>query len=596
MIRKMARIPLAAVIAAAGHAVAADSSWSASGFIRQEVASKVGNAQNINNSAGNPLNGVTVPNTSVLVPPGSTLTRPASAKDTNRINLFATRFELDVNGKISSNLSAHAKLRGINDQIGQVESAFEDVDLYRQPFGLPQDGSSRFEAAGKKWMLDLPEAYLDYSAGPLWLRLGNQQIAWGEAIFFRVSDQINGVDLRRHSIFGVAAEEFSDTRVPAPAIRGNYRLNEEWEVEGFTQKFQPTLFGNKNSPYNPIPSQFIVDDRTEYDEAKNDWNFGAKVRGSIGDYGVMAFAIRRTNPDGVFNWTPAIGSEALPGSAFSAGGGTGIFSAQEWFTYASHARLDGFRALETALNEFPGTVALGGNAIAAACGAPSSEIAGVVVDKASASCILDTFFSGGDLNGWIQRRFFKENVFGGSVNHIFQGEPDTLLDQLIARFEFSYTPNKRFTNPTLSRNHIVHDEAQFALVFEKFHKFSSEIPATYFVAQWLHKSHSDIYGRALEGLNNTPGSTPKGISGGANYLAFAFQQPSPTLEWRFDLTALTDTRGGWLVQPGIRWRPNMNLQLDIYGNYIKSTNTKADNFAQGIEYAREIFLRGTLFF
>ena len=53
-------------------------------------------------------------------------------------------------------------------------------------------------------MVDLPAFYLDYNKGPLWVRVGNQQIAWGEALFFRVFDVVQGLDLRRLA-FCVAA-------------------------------------------------------------------------------------------------------------------------------------------------------------------------------------------------------------------------------------------------------------------------------------------------------------------------------------------------------------------------------------------------------
>ena len=117
------------------------------------------------------------------------------------------------------------------------------------------------------------------------------------------------------------------------------------------------------------------------------------------------------------------------------------------------------------------------------------------------------------------------------------------------------------------------------------------------MAQWLHKTASDLFGRALEGLDNTPGSHPKGQSG-FNAVAFAVQQPSPTLEWRYDFTVLTDLKGGWLLQPGVKWKPNKAMQLDVYANVLKSTGSDNSyrNFAQGLEYANEVFVRGTYAF
>ncbi|MBR0567473.1 DUF1302 family protein [Azoarcus sp. L1K30] len=581
----------AACLSGPGVALAAD--WSVSGFVRQEVAVKTSGDSNINNQQGNTYNGVTVPNTGLF---GGSITRPASHTEDNTFNVFQTRIELNLDGRLSDNWSAHFKLRGIADEIGQVDDAFDKRNTFEQKLYASTKGTP-LEANGRQWMLDLPVAYADYSQGPLWLRFGNQQIAWGEALFFRVSDVPNGLDLRRHSVLGVAAEEYADSRVPALGIRGSYRVTDDWEVEGFAQKFQASLLPGQNSPYNPIPAQFTIQERQGFDDARNNWNLGARVKGTLGAFDIHAFAVNRNNPDGVYKWTLAKGAGTLPGSAFQGGSNSGVFSAAEWFDYAAATRLDGLGALETALNEFPDTVALGANAVAAGCGAPSSAVGAIRVDQASGGCILDTFFTTGSLRGHLAREYPRETVVGFGINHVFEGEPDTLMDQLIGRFELSYTPDKKFTNPTLSRRYIEEDETQFAFIFEKYHKFSNAIPATYMVAQWLHKSASDLFGRSLVGVDNVAGERPRGQSGGFNAVAFALQQPSPTLAWRFDLTVLTDLKGGWLIQPGVKWKPNKDFQLDVYANVIESYGAQDNrNFAQGLEYANEVFARATVSF
>lgn len=578
------------------------SDWNVTGFVRQEFAVKTTSDYNANNLQGNPFNGVTVANTGLGAGVVPTLTRPASQTKENDFNQFFTRLELSVDGKLAENWNAHFKLRGIADQIGRVDNAFKGVNNHQQQFFRGRDGTP-LERAGKDWILDLPVAYVDYNNGPLWLRAGNQQIAWGEAIFFRVSDVVNGLDLRRHSVLGPAAEEFSDSRVPAVGVRGSYRLNNDWDVEAFTQKFQPSILSGPNSPYNVIPAQFTIQEKEGYDKVRNNWNLGMRVRGKVGKFGLHGFAVNRNNPDGVYKWTLANTAGALPGSAFEAGSGTGVYSAAEWFSYASRTRLDGLGGLMASLNEFPGTTLLGGNIVAGACGAPNAGVGAVVVDTASASCILDSFFApaaaggAGNLRGHLLRSYPRESIFGFGVNHVFEGEPDSLLDQLIGRFELSYTPNKKFTNPTLSSNYIEANETAFAFIAEKYHKFSSAFPATYFVAQWMHKTDSDIFGRSLKGYNNVPGQSPRGKSGGFNAVAIAVQQPSPTLEWRFDFTALTDFEGGWLFQPGAKWKPNKSMQFDFYANIIKSRGEQDyRNFAQGAEYANEAFVRATFSF
>lgn len=593
MKNRIVKLGAAATISVFGSGGVLADDWSISGFVRQEVAAKTNSDQNTNNEQGNSFNGVAVRNTGLI--PATNLARPAASTQKSDWNVFQSRLELNADGKLTDNWSAHLKLRGISDQVGDVDKAFKGRNTFEQEFYGHKQGTP-LEAAGKDWMLDLPVAYLDYNNGPLWLRMGNQQIAWGEALFFRVSDVPNGLDLRRHAILGPAAEEYSDARIPSLGIRASYRMSDTWDLEGYAQKFQPSILPGQNSPYNPIPAQFTVHEKEGYDAVKNNWNAGLRASGSVGGVGLKAFAVSRNNPDGVYKWTQATGPGAIAGTAFQAGTTTGVYNAQEWFTYASNTRLDGIGGLLASLNEFPIGGTAGAQNVVNGCG--GSVVGGVSsLNGTGASCTLDTFFANyGNLRGHLRRDFLREQVYGFSANHVFEGEPDSLTDQLIGRFEMSYTPNKKFTNPTMSQDYIKKNETQFAFIFEKYHKFSNDVPATYMVAQWLHKSASDLFGRALEGLNNTPGAKPTGQSG-FNAVAFAVQQPSPTLAWRFDMTALTDLKGGWLLQPGAKWKPNKEFQLDIYANVLKSYGEQNNrNFTQGLTYANELFVRGTYSF
>ncbi len=600
--RCTARLVGGALMVASAWSQAGD--WQVSGLLREDAAARVGGATNSANQQGNIFDGVSTPNTGLgpFLAPGAspaTFTRPAALARENRWNLLESRAELNVDGKLADGWEAHFKLRAVTDQVGRVDSAFRQVNLFEQQFRGSRGGTV-LEKAGKDWMIDLPVAYLDYNKGPLWVRVGNQQIAWGEAIFFRVLDLPNGIDLRRHAILDVAAEEYSDKRVSAPGVRSSYRFQNDWEVEGFTQLFQPSILPTPNSPYNIIPAQFTIDQRSGYQAVKNDWNFGLKLRGKFDELGFQFVASRRRNPDGVFRWTNS-NAGMLAGTAFQAGTGQGVYSAAEWFNSAGSARLDGVKGLAAALNEFPATLGLGSATVAAGCGAtvsPTQQIA--FPNASSAACVLDTFFDPvvglGNLAGHLVREYPRENVFGMSANYIVKGAPDTLLDQLVTRVEVSYTPKKRFTSPSLSRDYIERSEVQFAAIAEKYHKFSDALPATYVVAQWLHKSASDLLGRSLAGQgapSNAPGS-PKGNSH-FNAIALGVQQPSSTLEWRTDLTVLTDFRGGWLVQPGLKWHPSKSVQVDLYANILRS-NGGNDDFASNLRSAREVFVRGTVFF
>jgi len=599
-------IAAAALVALCGSAQAAE--WAVSGFIRQELAVKTTDDQNITTQNGNSTNGVVYSNNSLVTQAGvPTLSRPAAYKKDADINWFATRVDLNFDGKLTESLKATIKVRGILDETRAVENAYGtrtvngastgvgDINSgssFRQAFGGTAGGPLAY--ANDRALIDLPAFYIDYNNGPLWLRAGNQQIAWGEALFFRVADQPNGLDLRGH-LFGVAAEEYSDTRRSALGLRANYRVNEKMDVDGFVQRFAPTLLPNGETGYNLIQDQFTVNQRPGYEDVKNKWNVGFRLKGEAGGFGYQAFAINRTNPDGVFKWTAAEGAGTLPGTAFAAQP-TGVWSAEEWFRGAANSRLNGIEGVATSMNFI--TAAgdpYGLVGLATACGASRAVYGDFQIgSKQAAACILDTFFTpgvAGPLRGWLSREYKRESVFGGGINRVFEGEPDSLLDQLIGRFEFSYTPNKHFTNPTLG-DYIKKDEYQFALILEKYHKFTSAFPATYFVAQWLHKSRSDLFGRYLGGVGNTPGEFPNGQSGGFNALALALQQPSPTLEYRFDFAILTDTKGGWYMQPGVKWKPTKSIQADLYLNAVYSQNKgEYRDFVDGLQHNNEIFAR-----
>ena len=342
-----------AMAALATGARAAD--YNVQGFIRQEPAIKLTDEENPYNQQGNIFNGRTVTLDSTgLGGVVTTTTRPIDSAD-NAFNLMATRLEVDFQANFNSNWSGFAKLRGyfqpdIFDGYGDPE--FFETDLW-------SGGRGTFlEANGRNYMVDLPSLYLDYADGPVWLRLGNQQIAWGESLFFRVLDVPNGLDLRRHLLLDLVAEEFADERVAAPGVRGSYRVTNDIEIEGFTQLFSPSVLANPDTPYNVIPSQFTIHQEEGFDDAEGSMNVGGRVQAQLGDLALQAIAVNRRNPDGVFHWTDS-GDPILGGTPFSMSN-TGVYSAQEWFTYAGMARLNGFAGFNTAIREFqPATGGLG---------------------------------------------------------------------------------------------------------------------------------------------------------------------------------------------------------------------------------------------
>ncbi len=593
-------LTLAAATLAAPVALA-DLDLNITGFLRQEAAYGLGNA-NPYNQYGNLFNGREVVNSL-----GGRITRQSESSEPDW-NLFASRGELDIKARFNDNWEGYLKLRAFGEW--SLDKEFSQLDYFHS--GFDQGRGSVFEANDEEWMLDVPAFYLDYNNGPLWLRIGNQQIAWGEAIFFRVFDVPNGLDLRRHSFLDVAAEEYSDKRVPSLGIRGSYRFENDWEVEAFAQHFRPTVLMPLGSPYNVIASQFVVQEKQGWEAKDDKVNFGVRVTGRAGDFDLSFMAVHRHNPDGVFRWTEtginpfaglpgldAVG-QLLAQTAFTPDP-NGVWTSDEWFHYAGLARLDGINGLTASATEFPAAATLGAFPInAAACSALPVDLSNNL--RACAALELDVFFDpvngvpfGGGLGplvGHIAREYFDEQLFGIGMNYVFNGAPNSLFDQLVMRFEATYALDRHFTNTSLSRNYIKKDELVTNLSFEKYHRFTSNFPATYFVLQWMHKTESDLVGRHVSGFNND--GVPRGASG-FNALAFALQQPFPGLIWRADLAVLYDVQGGVLVQPGVRWRPRDKFQVDLYANVITSNGGNND-LMQTFEHQDEIFTRLTYYF
>ncbi|CAA0114701.1 Uncharacterised protein [Zhongshania aliphaticivorans] len=598
--------------------------YSSSGFIRVEAAAKTVGDENPFNQRGNIFNGETIDRDggvnagtllglnlpiAVGVPITDQATRNGEPAN-NDFNFTQVRLENTLQLRFSDNWSATVKLRGIFDAAQYDEFDPNSVNsdaagyLYGEPNYFEYDDyetggeQNRLEVAGDNYMIDFPSLYVDYQNGPILVRAGNQQIAWGQALFFRVMDVANGLDLRRHLILDFASEEYADERISSPAVRVSYQLTPSWELDMFAQAFQPTIYANPNTPYNVIPSQFTVHDR--YSDANEKINSGFRLKGNVGDFGLQFMYTNRYNPDGVIRWTASgVNRDApgLPGTGAILAqtplevDSTGVWSAEEWFTYASMARLDGTEGLNKLITDFPASqllLARPVNGIDAA----KEELDLFFILTGGVVNSLTTGQGMGGLRGHIEREYKREDIFGTGFSYIFSGEAGSWLDQLILNFEVSFTPDRVFTSPDLGQEYLVEDEYISALVLEKYQRFSRKFPATYFVFQWMHRTESDLFGRHLSGMGGSANNTPEGVDAWDG-LVLAIQQPFPGLVWRADLSVLYDTRGGIYVQPALKWKPSGNWNIEAFYSYIDddlSANAN-ENIMQTFDWAEEFGLR-----
>lgn len=471
-------------------------------------------------------------------------------------------------------------------------------------FGYQVDGKQNplfMERSGRNYMVDFPALFLQWTDGNLTVRAGNQSVAWGQLLFFRLMDTANGLDLRRHLFLGRALEEYADQRESAPGVRLTWQATDSINVDTFAQQFIPTILTNANTPYNIIPSQFILHDRYWQDGDYRKANYGIRVKMEEGNYNFQAMYTRRYNQLGAIRWTDSGVNKALPntnvlglvfnryceaalGSPLGQGCGPqlaktafevapgGLNSAEEWYNYAGYIRLSALNGLDKAVDDFPAAQEIFAQNIGR--------------DPVAAANELDAFFMASEgLHGHIERKYFQENVFGLGGGYVTEGEPGSLWDQLIINLEATYTPSRKFTAIDLGRDFTTENEMQVGLVMEKYQRFFSGIPATYMVFQALHQKNSDLAGLLVQGYGSenysatgvqlnkyVPTSTdPKinpGIHGGANYVVLAALQPTDAYIFEFSAAALIDVQGGVLFQPAVQWKPRGNVTVNLFYNYI----------------------------
>lgn len=117
-----------------------------------------------------------------------------------------------LDGKVTFTESANLRLEGR----GWWDGVFDATDRYRANVERDQETD-----------VSLRQALLSLSLGNLDVRLGRQQIVWGEAISTFVTDVVNPRDFREFIL-----PEFSEIRIPLWALDVAYHLAEGLTVEG----------------------------------------------------------------------------------------------------------------------------------------------------------------------------------------------------------------------------------------------------------------------------------------------------------------------------------------------------------------------------
>ena len=232
---------------------------SMTGFVRYELA--------VHTASGNPNN---------------------DQDDNNAINLSRAFFQTEWTYRPSDVFKLYGKARFIHDSTEQLDSELNEYDAF--PLSTPRYGTYLRANNDDDFAAELWELYADVSVGNLWMRLGKQQIVWGEMISGRIMDIINPLDWSWH--FQFEPEEFENIRVPQWSIRAMYNVEQlvipwlkDMYIEGFLNPgdISPRIFPEPGSPYNLKPAPPPIYNTTEKDR-RGDQEFGFRVAGRVGQF------------------------------------------------------------------------------------------------------------------------------------------------------------------------------------------------------------------------------------------------------------------------------------------------------------------------
>jgi hypothetical protein len=193
------------------------------------------------------------------------------------------RLEVGTQGQFSESLKWKATVRADYD-------AAYNKDFYNSDVRHDQ----RFD-------FQVRETYLDASAGNFDLRLGRQQIVWGEVVGLFFADVVSAKDLRES-----VATDFDLLRIPQYAARGEYFVGDT-HLEAIWIPF-PTVndIGKPGADFYPFPPRppsgygyFINAEQ----RPKHDWddqNFGARVSTLYHGWDGALFAYRSVDAQATF--------------------------------------------------------------------------------------------------------------------------------------------------------------------------------------------------------------------------------------------------------------------------------------------------------
>jgi uncharacterized protein DUF1302 len=221
------------------------------------------------------------------------------------VNLFRSFSQLELIYDPSRELRLFGKFRLMTEHASDLEGNLRNFDGC--PAAFRGDGwslrVSSNHACAEAW-----ELYTDVSLGAAWVRIGKQQVVWGETLGQRVLDVVNPLDLNWHLFLEPFVEEFDNIRIPQWMLRVTSPLPNPWSDETDVEVIVnpgdsiSTQLPALGSPYNLTPSFVAVHD----EPARGDWTVGGRITEDILGSSLSLVALSKPVDDAVLLSTGAV--------------------------------------------------------------------------------------------------------------------------------------------------------------------------------------------------------------------------------------------------------------------------------------------------
>jgi hypothetical protein len=225
---------------------------------------------------------------------------PGLQRKGGKPDLLLMRQLLDLNifGKFNENWSVTFEPRFFFDMTKIADDHFRQYESL--PARFPGNGSM-LRGGGNDFKAEMWQAYIDYRSGGWWVRLGKQQIAWGEALGLRVLDTVNPLDLSQNLATDRIFEEFDRVRVPQWFLRADYTIANE-TIPDLTAEFilnpgivVPTILPPQGSPFNVVPAFLKIRNQVNQGEP----TAGGRITGTLEPVQFSLNFVTKPNDDAI---------------------------------------------------------------------------------------------------------------------------------------------------------------------------------------------------------------------------------------------------------------------------------------------------------